>query len=119
MLKISADKAIELLLRIGVSFSFFYPPISAFYDPYAWVGYIPSFLSVIPLESLTLLKLFGLFEVGIAIWILFGRRIFIPSIAAALFLFLVVVFNLNQMDVLFRDVPILLMALCLMLISKK
>ncbi len=107
---------IEKLLRVGVAFSFIYPPISAFFNPYAWIGYFPSwFIQISPIESITLLHLFGFVEVIIGIWILFGKQIRIPAFAAVLFLFSIIIFNLNQMDVLFRDIPILLMALCLTL----
>jgi hypothetical protein len=112
----NTSKAIELLLRIGVAFSFIYPPISAFINPYSWVGYIPEFMNVLPIESVVLLHVFGIFEIIIGVWLLFGKRIFIPSILATLFLALVVGFNWTQMDVLFRDIPILLMAACLTLL---
>jgi len=104
----------EKLLRVGVAFSFIYPPISAFFNPYAWIGYFPSWLiQISPIDTLVLLHLFGLVEVSIGIWILFGKQIRIPSFVAVLFLFCIIIFNLHQMDVLFRDIPILLMALCL------
>ena len=99
----------ELLLRLGVAFSFAYPPIAALIDPDAWIGYFPSFLPA----SETFLHAFGLFEIVIAVWILFGKRIWIPSLVAALALLAIVVFNLRQFDILFRDVSIALMALAL------
>lgn len=110
---------VELLLRIGVAFSFIYPPISAFFAPYSWVGYFPPFVTdLVPLEAITLLHIFGVFELAIGAWILFGKRIFLPSVAAVAFLFLIVGFNLAQMDVLFRDIPIMLMAIALALLHK-
>ena len=111
---VDQNKIIEKVLRVGVAFSFIYPPISAFFNPYAWVGYFPSFLidqNVI--ESMTLLHLFGIAELCIGLWILFGKRIFIPGAMASVFLLLIIVLNLSQIDVLFRDIPILLMALLL------
>jgi hypothetical protein len=112
----NTSNATELLLRIGVAFSFIYPPVSAFINPYSWIGYIPEFMTVLPIESIALLHIFGIFELLIGLWLLFGKRIFIPSILAALFLALVVGFNWTQMDVLFRDIPIFLMAVCLTLL---
>lgn len=112
------DKLIEKVLRIGVAFSFIYPPISAFFNPYAWVGYFPSFLLNLNfIDSLTLLHIFGVVELSIGIWILFGKRIFIPSLLASVFLLAIIMFNLSQIDVLFRDIPILLMALLLSIID--
>ncbi|MEK7510742.1 MAG: DoxX family membrane protein [Patescibacteria group bacterium] len=99
----------ELLLRLGVAFSFLYPPIAAFFDPDSWLGYFPAFIPA----SMTALHVFGAIEIVIALWILFGKRIWIPSAAAAAMLLAIVIFNLGQFDVLFRDVSIALMALAL------
>jgi uncharacterized membrane protein YphA (DoxX/SURF4 family) len=115
----SKPQTIELLLRIGVAFSFIYPPISAFFNPYSWVGYIPQFAAVLPIETVALLHIFGIGELIIGAWILFGKKIFIPSILASVFLALIIGFNWTQMDVLFRDIPILLMALCLALLHTR
>ena len=69
-------------------------------------------------DAIILLHIFGVVEVIIALWILSGKYIFIPSTLAALMLLGIVVFNIPQMDVLFRDVSILLMAVTLMLLHK-
>ena len=61
----------------------------------------------------TLLNLFGIYELGIGLWILSGKKIFIPSALAALNLFGIVLFNLSQLDIVFRDVSIALVALAL------
>lgn len=109
-------KSIDILLRTGVALAFIYPPISALLNPYAWVGYFPAFVvSISPIESLLLLHLFGLLELAIGLWILLGKNIFIPAAAAAGMLFLIVAFNIQQIDVLFRDIPIILMAVALCL----
>ena len=108
------QKLTEQVLRVGVAFSFIYPPISAFFNPYAWIGYFPWFMtSQTIISSLTLLHIFGIAELCIGISILCGKKVSIPALLASLFLFLIIVFNLSQIDVLFRDIPILLMALLL------
>jgi len=112
------DVPINLLLRTGVAFSFIYPPVSAFFNPYAWVGYFPgSVLDIAGSNDILLLHAFGILELVIGFWILSGIRIFIPSVMAAVLLAGIILVNLNQMDVLFRDVPILLMAVVLALVS--
>jgi uncharacterized membrane protein YphA (DoxX/SURF4 family) len=118
MKKITSMHAVKWLLRIGVSFSFIYPPISAFFNPYAWVGYFPPFFSALPIEATLRLHVFGVIEVVIALWILFGRKIAVPALFAAAMLAGIVLFNLSQMDVLFRDIPIILMALALIILEK-
>ena len=107
-----------LLLRIGVAFAFIYPPVRAFIDPFAWVGYFPSFMLGIVSDQV-LLQTFSAIEIIIGFWILFGKKIFIPSIVAAGILALIVLFNITQMDVLFRDIPIALMALALALAERQ
>lgn len=106
----------NLLLRLGVAFSFTYPAVSAWFDPYSWVGYFPAFLhDMAGAHDLALLHAFGVIEIALALWIVFGKRILIPSGIAATLLFLIVVFNPAQIDVLFRDIPIMLIALALAL----
>jgi len=111
------DKRINLLLRIGVAFAFLYPPIAAIFNPIAWIGYFPLFIANIFSDPTVVLHLFGVIEVIIGLWILSGRKIFIPSTIAALILGGIIVFNFSQIDILFRDVSILLMAVALMLSS--
>lgn len=99
----------QLLLRAGISFSFLYPAIAALSDPDSWLGYFPSF---IPANEL-MLHTFGALEVALALWILFGKRPYIPSFIAAGILIAIVVLNGNQFDILFRDVSLALAALAL------
>lgn len=107
----------ELLLRLGVAFAFLYPPVNAIIDPYAWVGYFPSFVRDIGSEML-ILHVFGLIEVIIGLWILSGRKIFLPSVAATVALLGIVVFNLGDFQVLFRDLSIAAMSLALALLHR-
>lgn len=102
----------DFLLRLGVAFSFLFPPVNAFLDPYAWVGYFPAFIPD-AMPEMVLLHVFGLIEVIIGLWLLSGRKIFIPSVAATALLALIVLFNLGDFQVLFRDVSIAFAALAL------
>lgn len=107
----------ELLLRAAIAFSFLYPPIAALSDPDAWTGYFPGFILALGIDSLTLLHVFGALEGVIALWILFGRKVFFPSIVAAVLLMAIVVLNGIQFPILFRDVSIALAALALAFMS--
>jgi len=113
------DKTTSLLLRLGVALAFLYPPISALMDSNAWIGYFPPFIASLPIDELVLLHAFGVVEVIIALWILSGRKIFVPSILATAALLAIVVFNLGQFDVLFRDVSITFMTLALALDARR
>jgi hypothetical protein len=103
----------HFLLRVGIAFAFLYPPISALSDPIAWAGYFPAFIQAMPIDTEILLHIFGVLEIVIALWILRARRLRIPSFLAAGLLLLIVVFNFNDFDVLFRDVSLALAALAL------
>lgn len=110
---------VEWLLRAGVAFSFAYPAVSAWFNPFAWVGYFPPFLlDMAGSNDMLLLHAFGVTEIIIALWLVFGKRIFWPSVIAAVYLVGIVVFNLGQMDVIFRDITIFAMAVALALMAR-
>ena len=96
---------ISLILRLGLAFAFFYPAISAVFNPFSWIGYFPHFLRGIVPDPV-LLYSFGTVEVVIALWILSGWKIFWPSGAAALMLLAIVSFDLSEFQVVFRDLSI-------------
>jgi cobalamin biosynthesis protein CobD/CbiB len=112
---ISGERTVLLVLRVGLAFAFLYPPVSAYFNPLAWIGYFPSFLRNIVGSDTLLLYGFGIIEVVIALWLLWGKYIFYPAVAAVVILFGVVLFNLPQIDILFRDLVILATAVALAL----
>ena len=112
----SREILVNLVLRIGVAFSFLFPPINALFDPYSWIGYFPRFVQGVLPDSV-LLHGFGILEVIIALWILSGKRIFWPSLAAAAMLVVIVVFNPSQFQILFRDLSVAGMAAALAVLS--
>jgi uncharacterized membrane protein YphA (DoxX/SURF4 family) len=103
----------QLILRIGVAFAFLYPAISAISTPESWVGYFPPFLLALGIPSDILLHGFGVVEVVVALWLLSGWRILVPAVVATVMLLAIVVFNLPQMEVLFRDISIAAASLAL------
>ena len=108
----------NLLLRIGVAFAFLYPPFDALSNPDSWIGYFPKFLHGIAPDPV-LLHGFGVLEVIIALWILSGRKIFWPTLAAGVMLATIVLANLNNFEVLFRDLVIAAMAFALTFEAKE
>lgn len=114
----SQEKLSYFVLRAGLSFAFIYAAVRAWFDPDSWLGYFPPFLQS-TLPDNVLLGLWGITEIVLAFWILSGKKIFIPSLLGGLSLLGVVAFNLNQIDVLFRDISLALVSLTLAISTYK
>ena len=106
------ERIADIVLRAGLAFAFLYPPINAIGDPEAWIGYFPQFLRG-HVDDLVLLHSFGAIEVIIALWILSGKRIFLPSAAACIMLVAIVTMDSSEFQVVFRDLSIAAIALYL------
>lgn len=107
---------VDIVLRIGIAGAFLYPAIDAFFFPQNWIGFFPAWITMIPVSDVVLLHLFGIFEIGIALWILFGKKIFLPSLLAFLSLLAIVVVNWQLIGLLFRDITLLALPLGLMIL---
>ena len=111
-------KYVSLILRTSLAFAFFYPALSAIFNPFAWIGYFPEFFhSIIP-NDLLLLHLFGITEVIIGFWLLSGKNIFYSSTLSAVLLLFIVLFNISELNILFRDISILGIAVTLAFMHK-
>ena len=112
--KATRERVVEALLRIGVAIAFIYPAVEASFYPNSWVGFFPPWMvENLPFSKELLLHLFGASEIVIAVWILVGKRIFIPSMLAIAYLSSIVIFNWKFMDLLFRDIAILVIPIVL------
>lgn len=111
-------RSATLLLRLAISFSFFYVAYGFWADANDWIGFVPAFVKNIGVPQALLIDAIAVFHLIIALWILSGWRIFLPSLAAAFFLLGVVYFNWNQMYILFRDISLALAALALALTAR-
>lgn len=105
-------EAADLLLRLGISFAFLFASIDRFFNPFSWIGYVPPFFGTFMPEEAAL-YLFGVIGIVLAVWILSGKKIFWPSVFAAVLLLANVALNAGEFDILFRDVTIAAMALAL------
>lgn len=107
-----SKKIVSLILRVSLALAFIYPAINAILDPASWIGYFPSFMRGIVPDQI-LLHSFGALEVLLALWVLSGWKIRFPASVTLLMLLGIVMFNLNQFQVVFRDLSIAGMALAL------
>src|SRR3989344_9129855 len=111
------EKLALFLLRLGIASVFLYAAIAATLEPSNWIGYLPQFLrSIFPAE--TLLRLFSAYEVIISLWLLWGKKLLYPSVLSVITLSAIIIANIGQLDVVFRDIAILFAALSLVVVSK-
>lgn len=117
---IDRNRLAEIFLRASVAVAFMYPAVDALFNPASWIGFFPAWmLGAFPFSDEILLHLFGASEIVIALWLLFARHIFIPSVLASIYLVGIVAFNWRFIDLLFRDISILGMSLALALTHYK
>lgn len=103
----------SLLLRLGIAFSFLYAAISSFINPTSWIGFFPKFL-----QTSAILVTFSVYEILIALLLIFNKKTFQASILSSLTLAGIVIFNIGALDLVFRDITILLTSIALALLSK-
>ena len=97
-----------LLLRIGLAFSLLYAAISSFITPSSWIAFLPTFL-----KFTAILHIFSIIEIILALWLLSGKKLFYGAGLTSLALFGIVIANIGSLDIIFRDITILLAALAL------
>jgi uncharacterized membrane protein YphA (DoxX/SURF4 family) len=104
-----------LVLRWSLAFVFAYAAIGGFVHPENWIGYFPSFLISLAPAS-TLLALFGILELALAVWLIIGRKIQWAALASSLALLGITAVNLSNFDIVFRDLGLSASGLALALL---
>lgn len=102
----------SLLLRLGLGFVFIYVSVAAYITPDNWIGYLPTMITK-HYDAKTLLDIFGVFQIALAIWLLSGIYIKYAAWLTVLVLFGIIVSNPGQFLITFRDVGLLFTALAL------
>jgi uncharacterized membrane protein YphA (DoxX/SURF4 family) len=105
-------------LRAAIASVFAYAAIGSFLTPDNWIGFFPSFLRQLVPQPL-LLSGFSVYELFLAVWLLSGKYTFYAAILAALTLSGIIVFNYDQLDIIFRDFAIILSAISLAIFTYK
>lgn len=112
------NKFIDYSLRLGLSFAFIYPAVSAFIEPNDWIGFIPVFIRNFVSADI-FLPIYSIVELTIGVGIIFARNPFYYSVAGAVLLSAVVILNIGSFDLVFRDISIIGMATALALFHVK
>ena len=114
--KINHEATVSFFLRSGLTIVFLYAGIAALLDPIAWEGFIPQFIRhIIPADIFIHIHSTG--NIIIGLWLLSNKKAFYPSVLAALAMLSIIVFNIAQLDIVFRDVAIIFMAIALTFIT--
>lgn len=113
----STKPLISFFLRLGLAIPFLYAAIAATLDPNSWIGFFPSWLQNIFPGGL-LLGLFSLYELALSLWLISGKKTYYASALASLTLLAITITNLGALDIVFRDIGLLLAAIALTILSK-
>ena len=120
MVKKGFDKnvLVSFFLRSGLAIVFFYAGIASLLAPENWVGFIPGFIRNI-FPAPILLVLFSVYEISLGAWLLSNKKIFYASILSASTMLIIIIANMSLLDIVFRDIAILFMAIALAILSSK
>ena len=108
---------VSFLLRSGLSLAFLYAASAAFLDPQSWIGFLPRPMRAI-LPADMLLVAFSIYEIGLSLWLLSNHKTFAAALVAAATLLAITLANIYSLDIVFRDVALLFMALALAALVK-
>ncbi|HVX24394.1 MAG TPA: DoxX family membrane protein [Candidatus Saccharimonadales bacterium] len=111
-MKFKQAQLTPLLLRFGLAFVFAYAAIGSLMHPSVWIGYLPSFLLHMQ-HAGSLLKLFAIYEIILALWLLSGWWVRYAALLTTASLLGIVLAQPADLMITFRDVGLMFMALAL------
>jgi len=113
----------KFLLRVGLALSFLYAGFSGLLNPSSWVGFFPfnpsSWVGFFPFflrkifDPQILLFVFSVYEIILALVLLWGRYTLFSASLSALTLFFIIILNLAILDIVFRDIGLFFASLAL------
>ncbi len=96
-----------MLIQLGLAFSFAYAAIGGFMKPENWIGWFPrSVLEAWPGSDGSLLAVWGVLELILALWLISGWKLEAAGWVSAVLLFGVTAANIASMDIVFRDIAL-------------
>ncbi|MDP3734261.1 MAG: hypothetical protein Q8R37_03450 [Nanoarchaeota archaeon] len=111
-MKHNTPSLVSFFLRVGLAVVFLYAAISSLLNPLSWVGFFPSWLRAIIPDTI-LLYLFSGYEIILSLWLFSSWRIVYAALLSIATLVGIIITNLGALDIIFRDVAILFMAVSL------
>lgn len=111
-MKNNPPQLVSFFLRVGLAVVFLYAAISSFLNPLSWIGFFPSWLRALIPDTILLL-LFSSYEILLSLWLFSSWRIVYAALFSIATLLSIIVTNLGALDIIFRDVAILFMAVAL------
>ena len=103
---------VSMLLRTGLAFVFLYAAVSSLRQPLVWAAYLPGFLTQ-SISATLLIKIFAVYELGLAAWLLTGKQTKYAALLCAATLTGIVITNSSQLTTTFRDIGLVFMAAAL------
>ncbi len=116
-LKPNNNQIVSWLLRLGLAFVFLYAAVGAFQHPEQWIGFLPTMLTKLVDADLAI-KLIGVFQIVLVIWLLSGRYIKYCAALCAAMLAGIIISSPGQFLITFRDVGLVFMAAALFFVEK-
>lgn len=119
MITIDSQKNLAtLLLRVGLAIMLVYAAVGSLVNPREWIGYFPSMLTDL-MPANILLKIFSVYELSLAAWLLSGVCLRWAALFCAATLGGIVVANLDLLIITFRDIALIFAALALAALTWK
>ena len=106
------SKLTSFILRVVLAVPFLFAAIDATLQPEAWIGFMPLFFRNLLPEAL-LLVAFSLHQAGLTFWLLSGWKTKEAAVFAALTLLIITAANITVLEIVFRDIGLLLAAVAL------
>ena len=107
----------SFFLRIGLAFVFIFAALSAFFNPQAWIGYVPSFVSNFVTRAFFLF-FHDVINLALGLWLLSGKKTYWAAIVSCVMLAGITLTNLNAFLITFRDVGLFFAAVALAVINR-
>ena len=108
----------SFILRVALAVPFLFAAIDAALQPEAWIGFVPLFFRNIFPETL-LLGAFSLHQTVLTFWLLSGWKTKEAAVFTTLTLLVIIAANITVLEIVFRDVGLLLAAIALGVLQYK